>query len=398
MRNIRTLQNVHAWLKTTENWVARMLANLPDTNVTILSGNFLPRSVHHEGFEYIRRTVSLMENLNRHFAGRAWNLGMRAALSLEDHILGHVLKGRFDILHSHFSFMGWKGMPIAKTMGIPHVVSFYGIDYECLPFTDPSWVKRYQILFREVDAFICEGRHGVDILKNMGCPEHKLQICRLGVDFSNISFPEAPPSREEGFQLIQLASLTAKKGHADAIRAFAIAHPRLPAGSRFTIVGKENDIRRSDLQILAHELGVAEAVEFVDGIDFSKLYDYLRKFHGFLHPSCYTPSRDCEGGAPVVLLDAQAVGVPVVSTVHCDIPDEVVDNATGFLAPEGDVSAIAERIVRLSLLDESRYQAMRKAGRAHVEAYFDAKKNSATLRDIYATAIEARGTQGTSRR
>jgi len=44
---------------------------------------------------------------------------------------------------------------------------------------------------------------------------------------------------------------------------------------------------------------------------------------------------DCEGGAPVSLIEASASGIPVVSTVPCDIPQEVKDGLTGRLLPEG---------------------------------------------------------------
>ena len=39
---------------------------------------------------------------------------------------------------------------------------------------------------------------------------------------------------------------------------------------------------------------------------------------------------DCEGGAPIVLLDAQATGLPIISTKHCDIPDEVSHKKSHF--------------------------------------------------------------------
>ncbi len=64
-------------------------------------------------------------------------------------------------------------------------------------------------------------------------------------------------------------------------------------------------------------------------------------------PVATLKDMDCEGGAPVVLLDAQATGMPVISTTHCDIPDEVVHGETGLLSPEKDVGALAELIKKV---------------------------------------------------
>ncbi len=384
---IRTLQSVYAWLKTTENWVSRMLSNLPGADVTILTDAILPGSIHVPTFQYLRRSITPLENPQRVWQGRAWNFLLRRAVRLEEQVFGRLLRGHYDLIHSHFSFVGWQNLTLARVARIPHLVSFYGVDYESFPYTEPQWRARYQRLFQEADAFICEGSHGVKILERMGCSAHKLKICRLGVDLQGIPFAESSPGRENGFHFVQIASLTAKKGHGDAIRSFAMALPRLPQGSSFTIVGREGDVKRSDLEGLTKTLGIAESVHFLDGIDFTQLYPFLSQFHAFFHPSCYTSTRDCEGGAPVVLLDAQAVGLPVVSTTHCDIPDEVLDGVTGFLSPEGDVESLAGNLVRMAHLDPETYSKMRQAGRHHIETNFDAKSNSAHLQNIYSEII-----------
>ncbi len=71
-------------------------------------------------------------------------------------------------------------------------------------------------------------------------------------------------------------------------------------------------------------------ITFIDSINFEKLHEFMKNYQVFIHPSCYTDQRDCEGGAPIAILDAQATGMPVISTTHCDIPDEVIDKMVGY--------------------------------------------------------------------
>ncbi|MDL1980892.1 MAG: glycosyltransferase [Deltaproteobacteria bacterium] len=103
--------------------------------------------------------------------------------------------GSCDIAHSHFAMVGWEYMRLAKRMGIPHVVSFYGYDYEHILFRKPFWKRRYRQLFQCADLFLCEGKHGAQILKKIGFPPEKIRVARLGVDVDHIPFWERTKER-----------------------------------------------------------------------------------------------------------------------------------------------------------------------------------------------------------
>ena len=101
-----------------------------------------------------------------------------------------------------------------------------------------------------------------------------------------------------------------------------------------------------------------------------------------LQASVTAADGDGEGGAPVVLLDAQAAGMPVVATHHADIPEYVVDGHSGLLAPERDVEALSE-CIRTLVEDPQRWAAMGRAGRRHVEQNYNVVTQCAALEDIY---------------
>ncbi len=99
---------------------------------------------------------------------------------------------------------------------------------------------------------------------------------------------------------------------------------------------------------------------------------------------------DCEGGAPIVLLDAQATGMPTISTNHCDIPDEVIHGNTGLLCKERDSSSIAQAIKTFYKMNQKEYNRYAKNARKHIEESYDIRKNAIKVMDIYNEILKFR--------
>jgi colanic acid/amylovoran biosynthesis glycosyltransferase len=85
----------------------------------------------------------------------------------------------------------------------------------------------------------------------------------------------------------------------------------------------------------------------------------------------------------VVLLDAQATGMPVIATRHCDIPSEVIEGSTGLLVDERDVHGLADAIRRFCSMDQAEYDTFARHASAHVCEQFDARTCSAALAEVY---------------
>jgi len=381
---IRVLELFHEYLNPSENWAFRMIDNVPDCDIVVGAKRFKKCNFYPPRFDYLEFPLRRIEQKTEAPWTRAFNKLVAELTRLYPWYLAQYV-GRVDLVHSHFSFVGWQYRNLAKRLGVPHVISFYGYDYENLPFTEPVWKDRYPVLFREADLFVCEGEHGASILKGMGCPPEKIKVARLGVDTRRIPFLLRNKERSE-LKLLQIASLVPKKGHVYTVKAFVEALKTCP-NMTLTIVGKDYDGLKDELLALLDQHKAQDKVTFLDFIDFDTLHQFMSDYHVFIHPSCYTADLDCEGGAPVVLLDAQATGMPVISTTHCDISDEVLHEKTGLLAPEKDVPALASYIERFYDMDESTYHAFCRNGRSHVENRYDTKLNGTLLRDIYSSLL-----------
>lgn len=381
---IRILHLFYSYLNTTENWAFRLIDNLPDTDVVIASREFRKCNFFSDKFEYLEFPMKSIEQNRGLLPVRLFNSLVSKLMRLYPWYVEKMV-GRIDLVHSHFSMVGWEYRDLARRLKIPHVVSFYGFDYENLPHTNPEWRDHYRILFREADLFLCEGGHGAHTLEKMGCPADKIRIAKLGVEIEKI--PSWVRVKRTGeLKLLQIATFVEKKGHVYTVKAFIEALRECP-NMTLTLVGGDPLGIKKELRQMIQGSRAEGRVTFVDHIDFSKLHAFLSDYQVFIHPSCYSREMDCEGGAPIIILDAQASGMPVLSTLHCDIPEEVIDGETGILVNEGDSDALADAIKTFYRMEEITYQGYCKSARKHVEQNYDAVKCAAELKKMYEAVI-----------
>ena len=287
---------------------------------------------------------------------------------------------RPKVVHVHFGDSGWENLFLKRILRKKYIVSFYGYDYSSLSVKNPVWSKRYRMLFKKGDAFIVEGSKARNTLVSIGCPEEKIFENHLGVDLLQIKFIERKhPGQGETIRLLQVATFVEKKGHRFTVYAFAKALEKVPNLS-LTFIGSGK--LQPEIRQLVRDLGVESGVEFLPPLPYREMVRTARTHHIFIQPSIHASDGDCEGGAPVVLLDMQASGMPVISTRHCDIPEYVQDHITGFLVEEKDVPALAERIIYLATHGEL-WPLMGREGREHISRQYNAKTQTEKLEEIY---------------
>jgi len=387
MDNIKALHLFNNYLPDTEHWAYRLIKSLPDCEIHIGANQYLQNAFYDPAFRFIdndKNTSGVYKWLKERFSF----FEKSEQQSFLKRITTYVKRNDIEIIHTHFAHIGWSYLALRKRMEVPFIVSFYGWDYEKLPFTQPIYKERYQSLFKIADGFVCEGEHGASILLKQGCPAEKIHVVSLGIEPKTIPFikREKKPNK---LRLVQIASFTSKKGHRYVIEALALATKTCP-NIELTFVGSERE--QGKLQALKErisKLGLEDKIRFQEQIDYKKIHTFLGAYDVFIHPSCYTDLKDCEGGAPVVLLDAQATGMPVISTTHCDIPKEVIHEKTGLLSPEKEVKSLAENIIQFYKMDDQTYQGFAKNARAHIEKSYDINENAKELSRIYRKIYKA---------
>lgn len=188
---------------------------------------------------------------------------------------------------------------------------------------------------------------------------------------------EVPPHLREGPILVACGRLTAQKGFDVLLDALVLVRERIPAKLWILGEGPLRDV----LQAQAGSLGLAPHVWF--GGFRTNPYAYMRRADVFVLSSVN------EGFANVIV-EAMAVGTPVVSTDCPYGPSEIIrGEPEGVLVPVGDAPALAAAVVRL-LGDQARRGTMAEAGKRRALDFF-APRIAAEYAEIFATAVRRQG-------
>ena len=287
------------------------------------------------------------------------------------------------LLHAHFGHDGVWALPLKRALRLPLVTTFYGHDMSQASSL-ASWKKGYQALFQEGDLFLVEGPHMKNRLGEIGCPAEKIEIQRIAIPVTGLPFRQRRPKRDGGKVIIIFSGrFVEKKGLLIALQALREVR-RTHADFEFLIVGDGPLRAEIERFIQNHEMSA-----YVRLLGFLNYNDYLAEMNQadlFLHPSITAADGDSEGGAPTTILEAQALGMPVLSTRHADIPNVVVPGASALLSAEQDIPGLTANIMQL-LEEQDSWARMGEAGRRHVEENHDVTKEIQHLESRYAGLI-----------
>jgi glycosyltransferase involved in cell wall biosynthesis len=217
-------------------------------------------------------------------------------------------------------------------------------------------------------------RYLAALLNTRGLPG---QIIRLynGVDLSALT-PTGAPAAD---LVVGVGRLIAKKGFADLIEAIRLLRAE-GRRVRCAIVGEGDERAALERQIAA--AGLQGAVQLLGARAPDEAARVMASAAVFALP-CLIGADGDRDGMPTVLVEAMALGTPVVSTAVAGIPELVEHERTGLLAAERDTAGLARAIARL-LDDRQLCERLRGAALARVRADFDLHINVARLRNCFA--------------
>ncbi len=367
------LHLVHSFLPVTENWVYSQIV----FNSRCRSSVLCQYRLNEDQFPLERiypahQRLSLFARLSllqARIRGGRYRTGFTARI---------IREIRPDVIHGHFGYESWRHLAAVRQSGIPLVTTFYGLDISKLP-RRKVWQRRYAELFDYGTAFIVEGAFMAEKLATLGCPAAKINCIPIGVDIEAIN---SLPSRRGGetVRVLFVGFGREKKGAADAAEAFISVAGRY-RNVRFDLVGGGPYRRPAEKRI--RETGLLDRCIFHGFIPVARYRGLLSGTDIVLAPSVTAADGDTEGGAPVTVIEAQAAGIPVAGTFHCDIPMVVQNGETGFLCPEHDVPALSANLEKL-VRDADLRKRMGAAAVERAKRRHDIRKQVDKIAEVYA--------------
>jgi colanic acid/amylovoran biosynthesis glycosyltransferase len=292
-----------------------------------------------------------------------------------------ALRGLRPVLvHAHLGSDGAMALPLARRLRLPLVVTFHGFDATASDEAVRRRGRRYQAFLRRRDAMKREGRLFIAVsefirgkLLERGWPEERVVVHYIGVDTERF---RADPGVPREPVVLFVGRLIETKGVTHLIAAMREVQTGVPEAELVVVGGGP---LRGDLERQARESGVR--ARFLREIAPADVRAWMNRARVVCMPSV-TASDSTVEAMPIVALEAQAMGVPVVGSRSGGIPEAVVDGETGLLGPEGDRAALAAHLEAL-LTDAALWQRLSTAAVARVRERFDLHRQTARLEDLY---------------
>ncbi len=262
----------------------------------------------------------------------------------------------------------------AQAAGLPWSCAVHARDVFAVP--QPLLFRR----LRRAAAITACSRQAANAVAACGIPREKIHVIHHGLPLARFPFD---PVRD-GQTLFTACRLEAKKGIDTLLHACAILARH---GTCFSCVIAGCGPLEHDLHALARRLALGDAVTFTGWLPQEEIRSRLMTSRAVALPSRRAADGDRDGIANI-LLEAMALGTPVVTT-EAGAAGEVIENRlNGRLVTPDDPDALAAVLGELLRSKDTAY-ALSRAARTTVESRFDAEKNITAL-EAYFTAAAGR--------
>ncbi|MBK6517863.1 MAG: glycosyltransferase family 4 protein [Polyangiaceae bacterium] len=301
---------------------------------------------------------------------------------------------RFDIVHTHTPKPGLLGQLAARAAGVPHIVNtihgFYFHD-RMKPATRRFYIAMEKIAALQSDAILSQNPEDVRTAVSVGiCPSERIELLGNGIDLTRFR-PDALSAEvitqhksalgipEDALVIGFVGRMVAEKGLLelfDAFRRVRLDHPT----ARLLLVGPVDEHKSDALgPDRAKEKGIADACIFTGMRE--QVEDMYALMDVFVLPS----HRE---GFPRSVMEASAMGKPVVVTDIRGCRETVIDGATGLMVPVEDAGALSRAIG--SLLDDAeRRRELGERGVQLARERFDERKVFGIVEATYERLLRA---------
>ncbi len=303
------------------------------------------------------------------------------AFSLSEHaLMNSLVSEKVCCVLAEYGPTACNTLKIVEFLRLPLVVHFHGFDATNKEVIS-DYREQYTKVFAYASAIVAVSRKMKADLIALGCPEEKMVVTPCG---PNADFFKIEPSYTSQ-QFVAIARMIDIKGPLQTILAFKKTLDSFPQ-AKLVMIGDGQLL--NTCKYMAKSLRITDNVVFRGVLNSNEIQQTLRESIAFLQHS-FTLEGGVTEGSPVAVMEAQAAGLPVVSTIHAGIPDVVVHEQTGLLVNEFDIDEMANHMVRL-LSENGLAKKMGEAARQRTAEQFSMDKHLAVLSNTISDAVSVK--------
>jgi glycosyltransferase involved in cell wall biosynthesis len=276
----------------------------------------------------------------------------------------HLKQQRTQIVHTHNTYAQFYGSLAASRVGVPVILNTQH-GRGCGDSWKAQW--QFKLANRWTQRIVGVSHDAARLCQEQDhASRGKITTIWNGINLDRFQYrgPKPIPTA------ISVARLSAIKDFPTLLRAVPLVLPHVP-DFRLRIVG--NGPERPTLESLIEELNLRAQVE---------LLGERHDVPDLLAESGFFVSSSQSEGISLTLLEAMAVGLPVVTTAVGGNPEIVLDGQTGRLVPAGDPAALARAIVD-HCAERDLWPAMSTLGRRRVELHFEIRQMIRNYEALY---------------
>ena len=291
--------------------------------------------------------------------------------------------GGFDVVHGQdiYSPMALQSVYSARKRRIPSVLTCHSIHK-----TAGFW----QLIYRPLVLIMCRANRMIvvsnatrEFCRTLGVPDHKMEVISNGVDLSKFN-PAVDGSRvrtslglESEPLVVSATRLVRRKGVHHLVAAFSKVRKVLP-DAKLAIAGKGPEAANLHAQI--RELGIEDSTFMLGALPHGQVAELMAAANVFVLPSMVESFG-------IVLLEAMAVGTPIVCTRTQGALEIVTEKKDALVVPPADDNALAEAIVCI-LNNRQLAKRLRTNGLKTVREKFSWEKTAKRVLTLYEKAGE----------
>ncbi len=276
-------------------------------------------------------TVVLFQNKVRHFVFSSGEGFVRKIKMIAGYLPIFTIKP--DIVHFEFGTIANDLSVLKELTGAKMSVSFRGYDINYIGLDSPGY---YDTVWKYADGFHFLGNDLKVRAMKRGYKPGKAEALippAVSTDFFNRGSSRVDGSNDK-LKIVSAGRLVWKKGYEYGIRACALLKSK-GVPFEYVIIG-DGDFKQA-LQFTISELGLEDDVRLVGSKSPEELKQELLNADIFLHPAI------SEGFCNAVV-EAQAMGVPVICSAADGLSENIEDGKTGFVVPVWDTDITAEKM------------------------------------------------------